>query len=181
MEWAGRNVWLILISCHGPAQRVVGRKNANFLREGYILPEPFPVAPWDVAFVHLSALLNVLDVKMLFLDNGWMCVTCTWITFLAPTSYFTGVKQKCPVEISPSSMVIQYGEPNQKATCAPSSGSLRNQEGEIFWQVQGAIRTTNASWWVDTTKDWDPRPVCTATFSGIGTCQKPLHFILYSE
>lgn len=77
-------------------------------------------------------------------------------------------------------MVIQYQGRGQNATCKPTSIGSRNKDGEIYWQVLQGTRTEGTSWFVDTHKDWDPRPVCTATFKGIGTCQKHLDFTLYS-
>lgn len=92
----------------------------------------------------------------------------------------SGAKQECPVEITPDRMVIQYQSRGQNATCKPTSTSSINKEGKIYWQVLQGTETDGAHWLVDTDKDWDPRPVCTATFKGIGTCQKHLNFTLYS-
>ncbi|XP_076608323.1 hemicentin-1 [Chaetodon auriga] len=90
-----------------------------------------------------------------------------------------GAKQECPIEISPDRMVIQYQSRGQSATCKPTSTGSRNKDGEIYWQVQQGTKTDGASWSADTHEDWDPRPQCTATFKGIGTCHKDLDFTLY--
>ncbi|XP_039973461.1 hemicentin-1-like [Xiphias gladius] len=89
-----------------------------------------------------------------------------------------GAKQKCPIEITPERMVIPYQGTSRNATCKTTSTSTRNVK-EIYWQDLQGIKTYSESWHVDTHKDWDPRPVCTATFVGIGACHKTLNFTLY--
>ncbi|XP_070703581.1 hemicentin-1 [Pempheris klunzingeri] len=86
-----------------------------------------------------------------------------------------GAEPECPVRITLDRMVVQYQDSAPTATCTPMSTDDRNVE-EISWQGGMA---NNTVWLVDTHKDWDSRPVCTATFRGIGTCQKHLNFILY--
>ncbi|CAF90205.1 unnamed protein product, partial [Tetraodon nigroviridis] len=54
-----------------------------------------------------------------------------------------------------------------------------NIEGEVSWQPQPGIRTDSATLPVDPSIDWDLQPVCMATFTGIGMCQKALQFTLY--
>ncbi|KAM6965923.1 hemicentin-2-like [Tautogolabrus adspersus] len=88
-----------------------------------------------------------------------------------------GAKQECPIEITPDRMVIEYQGRSQNATCKAIS-NLSGNVKEIYWQDKQGIKTST-SWSADTYKDWDPRPVCTATFEGIGSCQKRLNFTLY--
>ncbi|XP_059204482.1 hemicentin-1-like [Centropristis striata] len=89
-----------------------------------------------------------------------------------------GARQECPIEITPDRMVVEHQSPGQRATCKPtSSGS--GHVNEIYWQLGQDVKTNSTSWLVDTDNDWDPRPVCTATFKVIGTCQKQLDFTLY--
>lgn len=101
------------------------------------------------------------------------------ITFLAPTLCSTGAQRECPIEITPDRMVVQYQDRGQNATCKPASTDSEHVK-EIYWEDQQGIRTNSATWFVDTDKDWDPRPVCTATFHVTGTCQKQLNITLYS-
>ncbi|XP_078125559.1 hemicentin-1 [Sander vitreus] len=86
-----------------------------------------------------------------------------------------GARQECPIEITPDRMVIQYQSRGQNATCKPTSTNSEHVN-EIYWQ---GFQNKGTSWSVDTYKDWDPRPVCTANFKVIGTCQKHLNYILY--
>ncbi|XP_070779077.1 vascular cell adhesion protein 1 [Enoplosus armatus] len=114
----------------------------------------------DLNFLRLLSVL--LTLELLSLSNG------------------TGssAKPECPIEITPDRMVIQYQGRGQYATCKPTPSGSRNLEGEIYWQGLPGIKINTTSWLVDT-QDWDPRPVCTATFVGIGKCQKYLNFDLY--
>ncbi|KAF7665990.1 hypothetical protein LDENG_00122260 [Lucifuga dentata] len=90
-----------------------------------------------------------------------------------------GANIECPVKITPDRMVVQYQGQGLEATCSPTSPESTNVK-EIYWQVsQGIIKGTRL--FVSTREDWDPRPVCTATFVGIGTCSKPLDFIIYKK
>ncbi|XP_040917727.1 hemicentin-1-like [Toxotes jaculatrix] len=84
--------------------------------------------------------------------------------------------QKCPIEITPDRMVVHYQGPSQTATCNPKHSG---NEIDIRWLVQQGIGSNSTTWRVDTHNDWDPRPVCIATFKGIGTCNKSLSFTLY--
>ncbi|XP_031168179.1 hemicentin-2-like isoform X2 [Sander lucioperca] len=86
-----------------------------------------------------------------------------------------GARQECPIEITPDRMVIQYQSRSQNATCKPTPTSSKHVN-EIYWQ---GFQNKGTSWSVDTYKDWDLRPVCTANFTVIGTCQKHLNFTLY--
>lgn len=77
-------------------------------------------------------------------------------------------------------MVIRYQSEGQNVTCEPTTSGSRNIEGEVSWQPQPGIRTDSATLPVDPSIDWDLQPVCMATFTGIGMCQKALQFTLYS-
>lgn len=92
----------------------------------------------------------------------------------------TGAKQECPIEITPGRMVIEYQSRDHHATCRLTSSGSRNEEGKIFWQSQKDTKINRAEWFLDIAAEWDLRPVCTATFKGIGPCQKHLNFTLYS-
>ncbi|XP_042360313.1 hemicentin-2-like [Plectropomus leopardus] len=89
-----------------------------------------------------------------------------------------GVSSECPVEITPDRMVVQYEDRGQHATCKPTSTDTEHAK-EIYWQLSQGVRTNSTRWFVDADKDWDPRPVCIATFHIRGTCQKHLNFTLY--
>ncbi|XP_029292846.1 hemicentin-2-like [Cottoperca gobio] len=89
-----------------------------------------------------------------------------------------GDKGECPIEITPGRMVVRYQGSDQHATCKPSSADSVHVK-EIYWQVLEGVITNSSSWSADTNKDWDPRPVCTASFNVKGTCQKHLDFTLY--
>lgn len=160
-----------------------GQQVQTFLREGYILPEPFPVASWETAFVLQTCAFSTLFRCSAGCENvvlrKWMCIVLDWNN-ISPTLRSTGAKRECPVEITPDRMVVQYQSRGQTATCTATSTGSMNKDGEIYWQVQQGIKTNGTSWFVDAQKDWDARPVCTATFKGIGTCQKHLSFTLYS-
>ncbi|XP_062264458.1 hemicentin-1-like [Platichthys flesus] len=86
-------------------------------------------------------------------------------------------KPECPIEITPHRMVIPYRGPTQTAACKPTSAGASSVT-EISWEVHG-IKFYNESWSPETREDWDPRPFCTATFRGLGPCQKYLNFTLY--
>lgn len=76
-------------------------------------------------------------------------------------------------------MVIQYQGTSQTAKCQVTSTAITNVKNK-YWQIRKDDRIDNEDWRdVDTNKDWDLRPVCIATFVGIGTCQKHLKFTLY--
>lgn len=77
-------------------------------------------------------------------------------------------------------MVVRYQSKGlRRAICTPASADSTHLK-EMYWQVAQGDKTNGTSWLADTDQDWDPRPVCTATFNVIGTCQKPLNFTLYS-
>ncbi|KAM4598496.1 hemicentin-1-like [Polymixia lowei] len=88
-----------------------------------------------------------------------------------------GAKPECPIEILPERMVVEY-QSRGSATCISTSTISTNLK-EIYWQVPQRI-INSTQWLVDVHEDWDPRPVCYATFEGIGKCQKSLDFTMYS-
>lgn len=75
-------------------------------------------------------------------------------------------------------MVVQYQDRGQNATCKPTPAASQYVE-EISWQVLQGGRTNSTTWFVNAETDWDPRPVCKATFHVTGPCQKHLNFTLY--
>lgn len=89
-----------------------------------------------------------------------------------------GAKKECPIEINPDRMLLQYQSVEKIAMCktVASPANVR----DIHWQISD-IDVSSEVWIPDTQKDWDPRPVCIATFAGIETCQKSLNFTLYKE
>ncbi|XP_068435511.1 hemicentin-2 isoform X2 [Clinocottus analis] len=90
-----------------------------------------------------------------------------------------GASLECPIEIKPDGMVVQYQSRGlRQAICKPTTANSTHLK-EIYWQVDQGAKTEGMRWFVDTDKDWDPKPVCTATFNVIGTCQRPLNFTLY--
>ncbi|XP_034075869.1 hemicentin-1-like [Gymnodraco acuticeps] len=89
-----------------------------------------------------------------------------------------GAGQECPIEITPERMVVQYQDREQRATCNATSTDHPHAK-EIYWQVLHGDKIDSSSWSVDTYKDWDPKPVCTAIFNVRGMCQKHLNFTLY--
>ncbi|KAK1877054.1 Hemicentin-1 [Dissostichus eleginoides] len=86
--------------------------------------------------------------------------------------------QECPIEITPERMVVQYQDREQHAACYPTPTDHPHVE-EIYWQVLHGVKIYSSNWSVDTHKDWDPKPVCTAIFKVRGICQKHLNFTLY--
>ncbi|PWA17618.1 hypothetical protein CCH79_00008177 [Gambusia affinis] len=92
-----------------------------------------------------------------------------------------GAKQECPIEIQPDTMVLQYQSSTQSVEC---SAQTNNSDSNVYWlirQKNGTNIKENISWTPNTDKDWDPSPVCHATFLGIGWCNKTLHYILYKQ
>lgn len=131
---------------------------------GYILPEHFSVP---------SRAIEALCVIIMHLCRLGK-------SFLSSPLFSTGTEPECPITITPSTMVMQHQSDRQIATCMATSSSLSNLQ-EIYWtSTKGSIED-NTTWWADSHKDWDARPVCKATFKGIGQCQKTLNFILYSQ
>ncbi|XP_044038551.1 hemicentin-2-like [Siniperca chuatsi] len=90
-----------------------------------------------------------------------------------------GANQECPIEITPDRMVIQYQNAGHHATCKTGSINSSNIEEDVYWQVLPGIKINSTNLFVDAHKDWDIKPVCTATFKGIGTCKKYLNVTLY--
>uniref|UniRef100_A0A3B4XKQ6 Ig-like domain-containing protein n=1 Tax=Seriola lalandi dorsalis TaxID=1841481 RepID=A0A3B4XKQ6_SERLL len=88
----------------------------------------------------------------------------------------TDASQECPIEITPDRMVVQYQGAIQAATCKLTSSN--SNLIERYWQVENN-KIYNESWYVNTRKDWDSRPVCAGTFVGLGACHKPLNLTLY--
>ncbi|KAM7387112.1 hypothetical protein PAMA_009640 [Pampus argenteus] len=83
-----------------------------------------------------------------------------------------GAEPECPITVTPDRMVIPYQGNAMSVACVTNSTNVK----DLYWQ---GVKTNSTIWRVDTHNDWDLSPVCTATFEGIGTCQKPLTFILY--
>lgn len=75
---------------------------------------------------------------------------------------------------------MQYQSEGQNVICEPTTSGSRNIEGKVSWQLQPGNKTDSAKLSVDPYKDWDLKPVCMATFKGIGECHKALQFTLYS-
>ena len=83
----------------------------------------------------------------------------------------------CPVEITPERMLVQYrGE--GVAECR--STAFGDSTKDIYWRV-GQRKVKGTQWSVDIHEDWDPKPVCVGTFVGLGECEKPLDFTMYSK
>ncbi|XP_069381356.1 hemicentin-1 [Paralichthys olivaceus] len=90
----------------------------------------------------------------------------------------TDATQECPIEVTPHRMVIPYRGPTQIAECRVTSESARNVEA-IYWEVLQGTVINAENWSADTSEDWDPRPVCIATFTGLGTCHKAVNYTLF--
>lgn len=111
----------------------------------------------------LRLLSVLLTLQLLSLSNG-----------ITPSA-----RRECPIYITPDRMVIQYQSRGQlSATCKPTSTDSSHVK-EIYWQDWQRARVKSTSWFPDTDKDWDPKPVCTATFYVIKPCSKHLNFTLY--
>ncbi|KAK9534774.1 hypothetical protein VZT92_007197 [Zoarces viviparus] len=90
-----------------------------------------------------------------------------------------GASPECPIEITPDRMVVPYkGGGQQRATCTPTPSASPHLL-DIYWQVGQGDRTNNTTWFTDASEDWDLKPVCTATFTVTGPCQKHLDYTLY--
>ncbi|XP_049416447.1 hemicentin-1-like [Epinephelus fuscoguttatus] len=89
-----------------------------------------------------------------------------------------GARPECTIEISPDRMVVQYQDRGQNATCEPTPSTSQHLK-EIYWQDLQGTRTNSTTWFIDANTDWDPRPVCVATFHVTGSCQKQLKVTLY--
>ncbi|XP_032443245.1 hemicentin-2-like [Xiphophorus hellerii] len=92
-----------------------------------------------------------------------------------------GAKQECPIEIHPDSMVLQYQSSGQSANCKAQTNNSDNNAYWLIRQKNGTNKKENISWTPNTHEDWDPSPVCHASFLGIGWCNKTLHYILYKQ
>lgn len=138
----------------------------------------FLLPPETQLLFHRAVTPNVSNMEKLRRDNG--CER-TWavITFVTPVPCSTGAEQECPIHIRPDRMVLEYRGESENATCQPTPDGDRNLR-EFHWEVQGGNKISGEIWSPDTHKDWDPRPVCTATFVGRRRCEKKLTFILYS-
>ncbi|KAM9843239.1 uncharacterized protein ACBR49_012459 [Aulostomus maculatus] len=88
------------------------------------------------------------------------------------------VRQEDLIEITPESLVVEYNEENQKATCDAPSTDPANVK-EIYWEVQRDVKINNRTWLVDSHRDWNAVPTCIVKFEGIGTLKKSLNFTLY--
>lgn len=75
-------------------------------------------------------------------------------------------------------MVPYRGAGEPTVTCTSMSGNKGNVK-EQFW-YDGKTKEHNHRWVVNTSNDWESKPVCTAEFEGLGRCSKTLDFILYS-
>lgn len=89
-----------------------------------------------------------------------------------------GVKQECPLQITPESMVLEYNSERKTATCEAQTASTNVLE--MFWQDNRRIKNSSLEWVVDT-HNWDQIPVCNGTFQGIGSCSKRLDVVLYKQ
>ncbi|XP_054892048.1 hemicentin-2-like [Poeciliopsis prolifica] len=92
-----------------------------------------------------------------------------------------GARQECPIEIQPETMVLQYQSSTESAVCRAQTN---NSDNNVYWlirQKNGANKKGNMSWTPNTHEDWDPSPVCYASFLGIGLCNKTLHYVLYKQ
>ncbi|XP_056256732.1 hemicentin-2 [Seriola aureovittata] len=111
-------------------------------------------------------------------SGSYTCRTLNEIGEVSKTARVTvkNASQECPIEITPDRMVVQYQGAIQAATCKLTSSN--SNLIERYWQVENN-KIYNESWYVNTRKDWDSRPVCAGTFVGLGACHKPLNLTLY--
>ncbi|XP_005468795.1 hemicentin-1 isoform X3 [Oreochromis niloticus] len=88
-----------------------------------------------------------------------------------------GAEQECPLEITPNPMVLEYRSRAQGATCRSTSTISTNVQ-RMYWEGE---ESDNMTWFANTNEDWGMTPVCTASFRGIGKCNKSLNFTLYKK
>ncbi|XP_039467295.1 hemicentin-1 isoform X1 [Oreochromis aureus] len=88
-----------------------------------------------------------------------------------------GAEQECPLEITPNPMVLEYRSRAQGATCRSTSTISTNVQ-RMYWE---GVESDNMTWFANTNEDWGMTPVCTASFRGIGKCNKSLNFTLYKK
>uniref|UniRef100_A0A3P9K4V3 Ig-like domain-containing protein n=1 Tax=Oryzias latipes TaxID=8090 RepID=A0A3P9K4V3_ORYLA len=90
----------------------------------------------------------------------------------------TGETTPCPIELSPSSVVVKYGDP-VSVNCSSSRSDI---EG-IGWEAVGGTglkKVTHLTWTIESLTEWGIKPMCYLTPLNGETCVADLDVILYS-
>uniref|UniRef100_A0A8C3AI26 Ig-like domain-containing protein n=1 Tax=Cyclopterus lumpus TaxID=8103 RepID=A0A8C3AI26_CYCLU len=149
---------------------------------------PQPQYSWDYYQTTNVMVENEDGVSHLHIHNAtaynmgsYTCHASNDIGNVSKTAGVTvkGASLECPIEITPDRMVVRYQSRGLRPAICTLTPADYTHLKEMYWQVGQGDTTDGMSWFADTDRDWDPRPVCIATFSVIGTCQKPLNFTLY--
>ncbi|XP_068193425.1 intercellular adhesion molecule 5 isoform X2 [Antennarius striatus] len=148
---------------------------------------PQPTYFWKYYPTDNVAEENEDGVSRLIISNAtvqnmgtYMCHAWNELGNVSKTATITvnAANLECPLEMSPDRMVVEYQSTVQAAVCV---SQLVDSRFVVQWEVQYGHGTNGSLWKVDTQRDWDPRPVCTATLNGVGICQKHLNFTLYKS
>uniref|UniRef100_A0A8C7XGU8 Ig-like domain-containing protein n=1 Tax=Oryzias sinensis TaxID=183150 RepID=A0A8C7XGU8_9TELE len=91
----------------------------------------------------------------------------------------TGETIPCPIELSPSSVVVKYGDP-VSVNCSSSQSDI---EG-IGWESVGGTglrKVTHLTWTIESLTEWGIKPMCYLTLLNGETCIADLDVILYCK
>ncbi|XP_068435512.1 basal cell adhesion molecule isoform X3 [Clinocottus analis] len=91
----------------------------------------------------------------------------------------TGVHASCPIELSPRSVVVRYGD-SVSVNCSTSESQI---EGMGWEAVQGGMsldKVNHLAWTVENLTDWTISPTCFLNLSPDGQCQKKPTVVLYT-
>ncbi|KAK2833282.1 hypothetical protein Q5P01_017171 [Channa striata] len=94
----------------------------------------------------------------------------------------TGVNSSCPIELSPTSVVVRYGEP-VSINCSTSEVHFEGLGWEATQSGTGIEPVNHLTWTVETLKDWMISPSCFISPSHNSTfeqCQRTANIVLYT-
>ncbi|KAK0135004.1 Vascular cell adhesion protein 1 [Merluccius polli] len=92
----------------------------------------------------------------------------------------TPLGEACPLELSPSSVVVRFGDP-VLVNCTPSVGKFKR----LGWEATEGEKTLHryySTWSVASLKTWSIQPSCFITITGYeDQCEKPLNVTVYKK
>ncbi|XP_008281317.1 hemicentin-2-like [Stegastes partitus] len=94
----------------------------------------------------------------------------------------TGVHASCPIELSPASVVVKYGDP-VLVNCSVSMQHIHDLQG-IGWEASrggtGLENVTHLPWNVTSLTEWINSPICFVSSESFDQCYKELQLVVYT-
>ena len=106
-----------------------------------------------------------------------------WRTWHIRFSHAAGVHASCPIELSPSSVVVRYGD-SVSINCSASESPFEGIGWEATVGGKNPENVTHVAWTVEKLTDWTIAPICFINPSKDSTfeqCEQSPKVVVYSK